>query len=339
MPINDTTTNRAYQKPNAANALSDDVTRLRSALDAIDTDMVSKAPTASPTFTGVVTVPAGSAEAPSLTFTGDINTGLYSPGADQVAIATGGTDRVHVGASGSIGFGTSSASNTAGFLRQVEIAGSLPALTLNQTDNSYTLRKYTIGVGSAGSIGLWDNNNSAYRLFVTDAGAWIFGGGTTPTSNGGVLQVSNGITFPGTQSACSDPNTLDDYEEGTFTPTIVGTGTAGTGTYSVQVGRYTKIGHRVYFQINLTWSAHTGTTNMIVGALPFTSANVTNAISAVSVRHSDLTSPASSVVQGFVAANATTITLESVAVAGGAAAALALDTAATLTVSGHYETP
>lgn len=39
MPINDTTTNRAYQKPNVANALSDDVSRLRSALDSIDTDV------------------------------------------------------------------------------------------------------------------------------------------------------------------------------------------------------------------------------------------------------------------------------------------------------------
>lgn len=39
MPINDTTTNRAYQKPNVANALSDDVARLRSALDSVDTDV------------------------------------------------------------------------------------------------------------------------------------------------------------------------------------------------------------------------------------------------------------------------------------------------------------
>jgi len=39
VPITDTTTNRAYQKPNIANALSDDVSRIRTALDSIDTDV------------------------------------------------------------------------------------------------------------------------------------------------------------------------------------------------------------------------------------------------------------------------------------------------------------
>lgn len=41
MPVNDTTTNRSYQKPNIANTLADDVGRLRTALDSIDTDMQS----------------------------------------------------------------------------------------------------------------------------------------------------------------------------------------------------------------------------------------------------------------------------------------------------------
>lgn len=39
MPVNDTTTSRGYQKPNIANTLSDDVGRLRTALDSIDTDV------------------------------------------------------------------------------------------------------------------------------------------------------------------------------------------------------------------------------------------------------------------------------------------------------------
>jgi hypothetical protein len=50
----------------------------------------------------------GSAAAPSIAFEGDINTGLYSPGADQLAISTGGTGRVFVDASGRLGIGTSS---------------------------------------------------------------------------------------------------------------------------------------------------------------------------------------------------------------------------------------
>ena len=48
--------------------------------------------------TGVLTVPAGTVSAPSITTTGDSNTGIYFPGADQVAITTAGTQRVYVGA-------------------------------------------------------------------------------------------------------------------------------------------------------------------------------------------------------------------------------------------------
>lgn len=50
------------------------------------------APTASPTFTGVVTFAAGSASGPSLTFTGDTDCGIYSPGADQIAMAIAGSE-------------------------------------------------------------------------------------------------------------------------------------------------------------------------------------------------------------------------------------------------------
>jgi hypothetical protein len=48
---------------------------------------------------------AGSAASPSITFTGDLNTGIYSPGADQVAVATNGTGRLFVDASGNVGVG------------------------------------------------------------------------------------------------------------------------------------------------------------------------------------------------------------------------------------------
>jgi hypothetical protein len=49
------------------------------------------------TMTGALVVPLASAATPSLTFTGDLNTGIYSPGADQVAVATNGVERVEFG--------------------------------------------------------------------------------------------------------------------------------------------------------------------------------------------------------------------------------------------------
>jgi hypothetical protein len=75
----------------------------------LTTDLAAKAPLASPTFTGVVTAAAGSAGTPSVTFTGATSdTGLYSPGADQVSIATAGTERLRIDSAGLItGTGTS----------------------------------------------------------------------------------------------------------------------------------------------------------------------------------------------------------------------------------------
>jgi hypothetical protein len=84
-------------------------------------------------------------------------------------------------------------------------------------------------------------------------------GAATPSTSGA------GITFPATQSASSDANTLDDYEEGTWTPSL-----GGTATYSSQIGRYTKIGRicTFTFYINVT-AIGTGSTTTISG-VPFT---------------------------------------------------------------------
>lgn len=56
----------------------------------------------SPSFTGQTSVAAGSAAAPSVTVTGDTNTGIYFPAADTVGISTGGTLRVSVDSAGSL---------------------------------------------------------------------------------------------------------------------------------------------------------------------------------------------------------------------------------------------
>ena len=90
-------------------------------------------------------------------------------------------------------------------------------------------------------------------------------GGATAAASGA------GITFPATQSASSDANTLDDYEEGTWTPTIVfgGANAGQTGTFA---GFYTKTGNQVFATalINLT-NKGSSTGTMAIGGLPFTS--------------------------------------------------------------------
>jgi hypothetical protein len=105
-------------------------------------------------------------------------------------------------------------------------------------------------------------------------------GATTATSGGGVLQVSNGITFPATQSASSDANTLDDYEEGTWTPVIRGDGTAGTYELNAATGaNYTKIGRQVtisaFIQLAASITAG-GTGDMQIRGFPFSPSWPTN---------------------------------------------------------------
>jgi hypothetical protein len=83
------------------------------------------------------------------------------------------------------------------------------------------------------------------------------------------LQLTGGqIKFPSTKIPSADANTLDDYEEGTWTPTAIGSSTAGSTTYSNRVGTYTKIGNQVTATGFVAVSAMTGT-NYLLLSLPF----------------------------------------------------------------------
>jgi hypothetical protein len=85
------------------------------------------------------------------------------------------------------------------------------------------------------------------------------------------------IKFPATQNASTNANTLDDYEEGTWTPAIGGSGGQSGQVYTIQVGHYVKIGKRVFADFTITLSTlGTITTNVQISGLPFTSENVTN---------------------------------------------------------------
>ena len=66
---------------------------------------------------------------------------------------------------------------------------------------------------------------------------------------------------------------MDDYEEGTFTPTIYGNSSAGTTTYhgsDNRRGHYIKIGRQVTAHYQVGWTENTGSGTLQVGGLPFT---------------------------------------------------------------------
>ena len=76
-------------------------------------------------------------------------------------------------------------------------------------------------------------------------------GNATPAASG------SGITFPATQSASSDANTLDDYEEGTWTPSWTSLTVVGTPTYS---GTYVKVGKNIFCQLTIASTTTTAST-------------------------------------------------------------------------------
>jgi hypothetical protein len=93
-------------------------------------------------------------------------------------------------------------------------------------------------------------------------------GGATPATTGA------GVTFPASQSASSDANTLDDYEEGTWTGTLKG-GTTDPTTPVTVTGNYTKIGRQVTITavfLNVTTTGASGTVS-VTGA-PFSSSGI-----------------------------------------------------------------
>lgn len=65
-------------------------------------------------------------------------------------------------------------------------------------------------------------------------------------------------------------DTLDVYDQGTWTPTVIGTGTVGTATYTTQYGWYVRLGNLVFYGFQLDYTAGTGTGNLRVEGLPFT---------------------------------------------------------------------
>jgi len=139
-----------------------------------------------------------------------------------------------------------------------------------------------------------------------------------------------GITFDG------GTNNLQNYTTGTFTPVIQGGSSTGTGTYSTQVGRYTRIGNRVFIYVAIVWSAHTGTGQIRIANLPFTvNANDNSGMAIGAV----VTLAVGAALMPMISATPSTTycSLASYNSTTGAFATVNIGTAATLAFSGSYE--
>jgi hypothetical protein len=198
-----------------------------------------------------------------------------------------------------------------------------------------TSQNIAIWSTSGNGIVFHTNGNSTARAIIDSSGN--VGVGVTPAGTGGCLQLKSGITFPATQVASSDANTLDDYEEGTFTPIVRGSTTSGTGTYGNQVGYYTKVGRLVTCNVWLQWTAHTGTGFLQFGGLPFNSANTTGNYSGCSIGYqSQITSSANTVIYLLQELNSNIISVTATPVAGGTYGLVSMDNAGEIAFTVSY---
>lgn len=168
--------------------------------------------------------------------TAGTTTGIYYPAANQVGLASNGTKALVLASSGLLNaynnlnmrFYTGSEGNY-GFIRN---NGATTSNSMEFGANGVVMRL------DDNYAATFLNGSAAQEAIVNQYGVGL--GTATPSS--GI-----GITFPATQSASSNANTLDDYEEGTWTPVIKFGSTTATLTSSS--ASYTKVGRVVTLMI------------------------------------------------------------------------------------------
>ena len=186
------------------------------------------------------------------------------------------------------------------------------------------------------------------NLFYTDATNDKVGLGTASPAEKldvvGKIKLSDNIVqataAKGFNFTANTPNAgmtsqlLNWYEEGTFTPTIIGSSTAGTASYSTQSAKYTRIGRMNYFALELIWSSGTGTGGLRIAGLPFTCGANNCAVSIGDIENVALT--ALYTAGAYVAASSTVIVIREFAVGGGGNNPVNYDAAGTLRIGGCY---
>jgi len=146
------------------------------------------------------------------------------------------------------------------------------------TNGTGTLDWVTSASGSPGGSDTQVQFNDA-SAFGGDAGL-TYNKTTDALTIAGQLIISGAaagqIVFPATQNASTNANTLDDYEEGTWTPVLGGEGGTSGQAYGNQLGYYRKVGQLVVASYIAELSTEgTITGNCQIKGLPFTSLTIT----------------------------------------------------------------
>ena len=205
---------------------------------------------------------------------------ITTDGNHPILFSTSGTEGMRLTSTG-LGIGTSSPSYklhavkaTAGNVITWSNAGSTPVAGTLYSDSSQ------VYVGDvSGNNGAYITPSTSIDWYVNGASKVAFLPSSTAIKN--LLDISGAsagqIQFPATQNGSAGANVLDDYEEGTFTPTLTGSSVSGSQTYGTRHGSYTKIGRQVSLSFYLVLTAKgTISGNIYLSGYPFTSSNTAN---------------------------------------------------------------
>ena len=198
---------------------------------------------------------------------------VTNPADNELAFNTNGSERLRIDSSGNIGIGTDNPSTNIHIYDS-----SQPTIRLDRSDAprnnfvaSWNADELVLAADHANSGG-----DSRIRFFV-DGNEKV-----RIDDNGNIVMVNSGtgIDFSATSdgSGTTTSELLDDYEEGTFTPTIeqgFDDNAGGAATFHRLSGRYTKIGNTVFVDIYMRFNVAYGTGNIIlIGGLPFAISNL-----------------------------------------------------------------
>ena len=219
---------------------------------------------------GVKVIRSDAATAGGLSLlSGSTTHSLYGEGAKDLNFWTNATERMRIDSSGNIGIKETSPSSYYATDLVVKATSNEGGITIRSnatTDTNYIM--FADGTsGNARYRGYFQYTHSPEHMTIVSSGYTRFYTGD-PTGERVRILSGGGITFNGDTAAA---NALDDYEEGSWTPTLTGTATAATTHHA----SYIKIGRKVTAQAYMTFNTDSDTSAIQI-TMPFNSHNVTH---------------------------------------------------------------